>query len=163
MKKLTKILSSIFFLCMVSVLSFHTSSKDIEAAQRTTKAYKKYLGKWETVDYKMNVKTINKNYLKATITAKNKDKITIDQKMKVTKKNTFYVTSKKGIEVKVIMKFKYGKPYKDYKRNTVVDGPQIHLAGNSKAWSSNTYYKEDKKGNIVPVMLVYTKTLKKKK
>lgn len=34
MKKLTKILSSIFFLCMVSVLSFHTSSKDIEAAQR---------------------------------------------------------------------------------------------------------------------------------
>ena len=70
MKKLTKILSSIFFLCMVSVLSFHTSSKDIEAAQRTTKAYKKYLGKWETVDYKMNVKTINKNYLKATITAK---------------------------------------------------------------------------------------------
>ena len=68
MKKLTKILSSIFFLCMVSVLSFHTSSKDIEAAQRTTKAYKKYLGKWETVDYKMNVKTINKNYLKATIT-----------------------------------------------------------------------------------------------
>lgn len=79
-----------------------------------------------------------------------------------TKKNTFYVTSKKGIEVKVIMKFKYGKPYKDYKRNTVVDGPQIHLAGNSKAWSSSTYYKEDKKGNTVPVMLVYTKTLKKK-
>ena len=73
------------------------------------------------------------------------------------------LTSKKGIEVKVILQFKYGKPYKDYKRNTIVNGPNIFLAGSNKAWSNSNYYKENKKEKTVPVMLVYTKTLKKKK
>lgn len=163
MKKITKFLCAVLFLGILGIVSVNNSTKDVAAAQKTSKAYKKYLGKWETTDYKMTVTTINKNYLKATITAKNKDKITINRKMKVTKKNTFYVTSKKGIRVKVIMQFKYGKPYKDYHKNTVVDGPQIHLAGNNKAWSSRTYYRQDKKGKTIPVMIVYTKTLKKKK
>nr|WP_288754323.1 hypothetical protein [uncultured Anaerostipes sp.] len=72
------------------------------------------------------------------------------------------LTSKKGIEVKVILQFKYGKPYKDYKRNTIVNGPNVFLAGMNKAWSNSTYYKETKNGKTVPVMLVYTKTIKKK-
>ena len=72
------------------------------------------------------------------------------------------MTSKKGIEVKVIVQFKYGKPYKDYKRNTIVNGPNVFLAGMNKAWSNSTYYKKNKNGKTIPVMLVYTKTIKKK-
>ena len=166
MKRNTKL---VVFLCFLSLIccsvSVKTASKDINAAQapKTTKAYKKYLGKWETVDYKMNVKVINKNYLKAVIKAKNGDTLTINQKINVKKKNSLTLTSKKGVEVNVILQFKYGKPYKDYQRNTIVNGPNIFLAGMNKTWSHSTYYKETKNGKTVPVMLVYTKTLKKKK
>lgn len=165
--KMKRNMKLVVFLCFFSLIccsiSVKTTSKDINAAQKTTKAYKKYLGKWETVDYKMNVKVINKNYLKAVIKAKNGDTLTINQKLKVKKKNTLMLTSKKGIEVKVILQFKYGKPYKDYHHNTIVNGPNIFLAGMNKTWSNSTYYKETKNGKTVPVMLVYTKTLKKKK
>ena len=165
MKKTLKTVLFLAFLCMTCcTISLKATSKDICAAQtqKTTKAYKKYLGKWETVNYKMNVKVINKNYLKAVIKAKNGYILTINQKMPVKKKNTLMLTSKKGIEVKVILQFKYGKPYKDYKRNTIVNGPNVFLAGMNKAWSNSTYYKETQNGKTVPVMLVYTKTLKKK-
>lgn len=166
MKKTLKTVLFLCFLCMTCcTVSLKVTSKDISAAQtqKTTKTYKKYLGQWETVDYKMNVKVINKNYLKAVIKAKNGDTLTIKQKMNVKKKNSLTLTSKKGVEVNVILQFKYGKPYKDYKRNTIVNGPNIFLAGSNKAWSNSTYYKETKNGKTVPVMLVYTKTLKKKK
>ena len=53
--------------------------------KKLQKHIKKYLGKWETVNYKMNVKVINKNYLKAVIKAKNGDILTINQKMPVKK------------------------------------------------------------------------------
>lgn len=88
MKKPLKTVLFLAFLCMTCcTISLKATSKDICAAQtqKTTKAYKKYLGKWETVNYKMNVKMINKNYLKAVIKAKNGDILTINQKMPVKK------------------------------------------------------------------------------
>ena len=89
MKKVLKTILFLCFLCMTCcTITLKTTSKDINAAQKTTKAYKKYLGKWETVNYKMNVKVINKNYLKTVIKAKNGDTLTINQKMKVKRKNS---------------------------------------------------------------------------
>lgn len=128
--------------------------------QKTSKAYKKYLGKWKTVGYTLNVKVINKNYLKATITAKNGDKVTIDKKMKVTKKNTINLTSKKGKSVRVIIKFKYGKAVRDYVGDLYREGPMINLSGNGKVWYEYNYYYTDKRGKNMPVMLIYSKKIK---
>lgn len=128
-------------------ISLKATSKDICAAQtqKTTKAYKKYLGKWETVNYKMNVKVINKNYLKAVIKAKMEIFLPLTRRCQ-SKRKYIDADIKKGIEVKVILQFKYGKPYKDYKHNTIVNGPNVFLAGMNKTWSNSTYYKETKMG-----------------
>ena len=128
--------------------------------QKTSKAYKKYLGKWKTVGYTLNVKVINKNYLKATITAKNGDKVTISKKMKVTKTNTLNLTSKKGKSVSVIIKFKYGKAVHDYVGDLYREGPMINISGSSEVWYEYNYYSTDKYGRTMPVMLVYSKKIK---
>jgi LysM repeat protein len=128
--------------------------------QKTSKAYKKYLGKWKTVGYTLNVKVINKNYLKATITAKNGDKVTISKKMKVTKTNTLNLTSKKGKSVSVIIKFKYGKAVHDYVGDLYREGPMINISGSSEVWYEYNYYSTDKYGRNMPVMLVYSKKIK---
>ena len=69
------------------------------------------------------------------------------------------LTSKRN-QVKLSLQFKYRKPYKDYKRNTIINGPNVFLAGMNKGIDNSTYYKETKNGKAVPVMLVYTKTIR---
>ena len=119
--------------------------------QKTSKAYKKYLGKWKTVGYTLNVKVINKNYLKATITAKNGDKVTISKKMKVTKTNTLNLTSKKGKSVSVIIKFKYGKAVHDYVGDLYREGPMINISGSSEVWYEYNYYSTDKYLSLIHI------------
>ena len=143
-----------------STKTSQSTSKAAVKKQTTSRSYKKYVGKWETVGYTLNVRVINKNYLKAYITARNGDRITIDRKMNLSRKQKFWVTSKKGVSVQVTMKLQYGKPYRDYGGNIIRNGPTIHLAGSNAVWSEYNYYKVNKNGKTEPVMLVYTRTVK---
>ena len=127
--------------------------------QKTSKAYKKYVGKWVTVNYTLKVKVINKNYLKATLKTKKGDYVTIDKKIKnVTKKHKLRLVSKKGVDVVVTIQFKYGKPYREYGGAKVVDGPKLHITGGSAQWCKNDM-KVKKKGKWTPVFIVYQKYL----
>ena len=106
---------------------------------KTSKAYKKYVGKWVTVNYSLQVKAINKKYVIAVLKTKKGDYVKIEKKMNPLKKNTLHLTSKKGSNVTVVIQFTYGKPYIEYGGRKVVDGPILTITGDSQEWYMNGY------------------------
>ena len=118
--------------------------------QKTTKAYKKYIGKWKGDDFRLKIKVMNKNYLHAIITAKNGDTITIKKIMNVKKKQTMTLKSKKGQEVDLVIKMKCKKWRKAPDGHRYKDGPDFWCEGTSNSWNkgADTYIKNGKEVKI---------------
>ena len=112
-----------------------TVSIKVYPKQKTSKAYKKYLHTWRSgKDFKLKIKVANKNFLWATMTARNGDSVTIKKMMKVKKTNTLTLKSKKGCDVTLKIRLKCGKPYNAYGGGKIIDGPEFWCTGDSNAW-----------------------------
>ena len=122
---------------------------------KTTTAFKKYLGRWETPDYKLNVKVATKNYIKAVITTRQGDSVVLNRKVKDSRKTcTIHAVSKKGTDVTVMIRLRRGEPYRLYEGDMGIDGPELHITGDTYQWYQNDYYMI-KNGKRVPAFLVY--------
>ena len=91
---------------------------------------------------------MNKNYLYATFRAEDGDYVTIKKRMNVKKTNKLKLVSKKGNEVVLYIRLKYGKPYNVYGGGKQIDGPEFWCDGDTAAWWQGSLWMK-KKGKRV--------------
>ena len=146
-KKLKKVKISVYVAATINYKKspVKTATVEVYPKQKTTKAYKKYIGKWREDDFNLYVKVMNKNYLHAVLKTKSGDSVTIKKLMNVKKKHKFKLKSKKGKDVTLYLKMKMSKPYKLPNGIRMKEGPEFWCTGDSKAWRNGSYLLGKKK------------------